>query len=114
MNHFCGLFIQEAILLLELISTIHKFYCNFFLPRAHLNDLENILPLVLISFIYVLTDPMPAVAVNIFRVVTAARIWHTIVYAIVVIPQPARAIGFFIPYIAMFYMAIQSAIVFFN
>ncbi|KAG4080179.1 hypothetical protein HA402_008250 [Bradysia odoriphaga] len=82
--------------------------------RAHLNDMENILPLVLISFIYMLSDPIPAVAINIFRVVTAARIWHTIVYAIIVIPQPARAIGFFIPYIAMFYMAIQSAIVFVN
>jgi len=82
--------------------------------RAHLNDLENIIPLVLISFIYVLTDPMPAVAVNIFRVVTAARIWHTFVYAIYVIPQPARAIGFIIPLIAMIYMAVMSAIVFVN
>lgn len=76
--------------------------------------MENIYALVLISFIYVLSDPIPVVAINIFRVVTAARIWHTFVYAVYVIPQPARAIGFFVPYIAMIYMAIQSAIVFVN
>lgn len=76
--------------------------------------MENIYPFVLISFIYVLSDPMPVVAVNIFRVVTALRIWHTFVYAIYVIPQPARGIGFFVPYVAMFYMAVQSAIVFVN
>ncbi len=76
--------------------------------------MENILPFVLISFIYVLSDPIPPVAVNIFRACTAARIWHTFVYAIYVIPQPARAIGFFVPYIAMFYMAVMSAIVFVN
>lgn len=94
-------------------NEIQKFFFRLF-SRAHLNDMENIFPFVLISFIYVLSDPMPVVAVNIFRVVTAARLFHTFVYAIYVIPQPARAISFFVPLIAMIYMAVQSAIVFVN
>lgn len=76
--------------------------------------MENNYSFVLIAFIYMLSDPVPPVAINIFRVAVAARIWHTFVYTIVVIPQPARGIGFFVPYIAMFYMAVQSAIFFVN
>lgn len=61
-----------------------------------------------------LTDPLPDVAVNLFRVAVAARLWHTIIYAIYVIPQPARAIGFLIPLIITIYMAVMTAIVFVN
>lgn len=82
--------------------------------RAHLNDLENILPYILISFTYMLTDPLPDVAVNLFRVAVAARLWHTIIYAIYVVPQPARIIGFLIPLIITIYMAVMTAIVFVN
>lgn len=76
--------------------------------------MENILPYILISLVYVLTDPLPDVAVNLFRVVFAFRLWHTIVYAVYVVPQPARAIGFVVPLIITIYMAIMCAIVFVN
>ena len=48
--------------------------------RAHQNDLENILPFFFISALYLLTNPDPFVAVNIFRAFTAARFIHTFVY----------------------------------
>lgn len=82
--------------------------------RAHRNDLEAIVPYLIISFIYVLTDPRPAVAINLFRVCVGSRIVHTFVYAIYVLPQPARMLSFFIPFGITWYMAIQSAIVFVN
>lgn len=78
--------------------------------RAHRNDLENILPFFVIGFLYVLIDPTPALAVNLFRAVGIARIVHTIVYAVVVVPQPSRALAFFVALGATVYMAIQVVI----
>ena len=60
-----------------------------------MNDLENILPFLILGLIYVGTDPSAAWAKLLFRTFTAARFTHTFVYAIVVIPQPARALSFF-------------------
>lgn len=82
--------------------------------RAHRNDLEAIVPYLIVSFIYVLTDPKPVVAINLFRVSFGCRLVHTIVYAIYVVPQPARSISFFVVYGITWYMAVQSAIVFVN
>ncbi|KAF4525053.1 hypothetical protein B566_EDAN001967 [Ephemera danica] len=62
--------------------------------RAHLNDLENIPAFVLVSFLYILTAPEQVLAVNLFRVFTAARVVHTFVYAVRPVPQPARALCF--------------------
>lgn len=76
--------------------------------------MENIIPYILISFVYVLSGPIPMVAINLFRVAAGARIFHTFVYAVVVVPQPARAIAFVIPALIIFYMAIMSAIFFVN
>ncbi|XP_073830087.1 microsomal glutathione S-transferase-like [Musca autumnalis] len=75
--------------------------------RAHLNDMENILPFFITGFLYVLTNPAAFLAINLFRAVAAARILHTIVYAVVVIPQPARALSFFVAFFATGYMALQ-------
>ncbi|XP_058985375.1 microsomal glutathione S-transferase 1 isoform X1 [Musca domestica] len=75
--------------------------------RAHLNDLENILPFFAAGFFYILTNPSAFIAINLFRAVAAARILHTIVYAVVVIPQPARALSFFVAFLATGYMALQ-------
>lgn len=80
--------------------------------RAHRNDLENIVPYVLVSFVYTMTAPYPIVAINLFRVAAGARIWHTLAYAIWPVRQPARAIGFAIPMLIMLYMAVQSALFF--
>uniref|UniRef100_A0A0K8VIK6 Microsomal glutathione S-transferase 1 n=1 Tax=Bactrocera latifrons TaxID=174628 RepID=A0A0K8VIK6_BACLA len=78
--------------------------------RAHLNDLENLLPFFVIGFLYVLIDPIPALAINLFRAVGIARIVHTIVYAVVVVPQPSRALAFFVALSATVYMGFQVVI----
>ena len=51
-----------------------------FFTRAHLNDLENILPFLITGFLFVLTDPNIVVAKWIFRVFTLARFSFTIGY----------------------------------
>jgi len=75
--------------------------------RAHLNDLENITLFFIIGYIYVLTNPAVGFATLLFRVYTIARIVHTFVYAVVVIPQPARALSWFVGYGITGYMAVQ-------
>lgn len=75
--------------------------------RAHRNDLENILPFFAIGLLYTLTNPSAFLAINLFRAVGISRIVHTLVYAVVVVPQPARALSFFVALIATAYMAFQ-------
>ncbi|XP_061389395.1 microsomal glutathione S-transferase 1 [Musca vetustissima] len=78
--------------------------------RAHLNDMENIIPFFAAGFFYVMTNPSAFLAINLFRAVAIARIVHTLVYAVVVVPQPARAISFFVAFLATVYMAVQVII----
>lgn len=85
---------------------------HFGFYRAHQNDMENILPYLSVGLFYVLTNPNPTVAKILFRVATLARFAHTFVYAIYVIPQPARGICFFIQYTITIYMAFVCAIFF--
>ncbi|KAH8416807.1 hypothetical protein KR222_005571, partial [Zaprionus bogoriensis] len=75
--------------------------------RAHRNDLENILPFLVVGFLYTLTNPSAFLAINLFRAVGISRIVHTLVYAVVVVPQPARALAFFVALLSTVYMAIQ-------
>lgn len=75
--------------------------------RAHLNDLENIPAFWILGALYLTTNPAAAWATLLFRVFTLGRILHTIVYAIVPLPQPARALSFSIPYFIMWYMGFQ-------
>jgi len=62
--------------------------------RAHLNDMENILPFFCLGLLYIFTNPALDTAVLVFRIFAACRIIHSIVY-LLVIPQPARALAFF-------------------
>ncbi|XP_058834924.1 microsomal glutathione S-transferase 1-like [Topomyia yanbarensis] len=107
-------FRKKAFVNPEDIATMPKLKLKFDDPdvervrRAHLNDLENILPYFVIAFFYILTNPEAWIAMNIFRAVAVARIMHTLVYAVVVIPQPARAISWFIPYAASIFMTIKT------
>lgn len=78
----------------------------FTVYRAHRNDMENILPGFLIGIMYVMIDPSPLVACLLFKVAAMARIAHTIVYAVIIIPQPARALAFFIHYLITLYMGL--------
>ncbi|XP_026283143.1 microsomal glutathione S-transferase 1-like [Frankliniella occidentalis] len=78
--------------------------------RAHMNDLENIPAFWVTGLLYCLTNPAPALAVNLFRAYTAARIMHTIVYAVVPLPQPSRIIVFVVGVTITTYMAISTII----
>lgn len=80
--------------------------------RAHQNDLENILPFFVIGFLYLLTNPAPWLAINLYRLVAASRILHTIVYAVVVIPQPARFLAFVGAMMPTAYMTLQTILYF--
>ncbi|XP_017490323.1 PREDICTED: microsomal glutathione S-transferase 1-like [Rhagoletis zephyria] len=78
--------------------------------RAHRNDLESILPFFVIGLLYVLINPSPKLAINLFRAVGIARIIHTIVYAVVVVPQPSRLLAFLVGALVTTYMAFQVAL----
>merc|ERR1712112_671005 len=57
-------------------------------------DLENILPFLILGLLYIFTNPDLATATLVFRIFVGSRIAHTVVYLLVV-PQPARALAFF-------------------
>ncbi|XP_053694747.1 prostaglandin E synthase-like [Sabethes cyaneus] len=80
--------------------------------RAHRNDLENILTYFAIAFFYMLTNPDPWIAGTIFRAVAIGRIIHTVVYALVVVPQPTRLLAWLVPYAACLYMTAQTVLYF--
>ncbi|XP_035914583.1 microsomal glutathione S-transferase 1-like [Anopheles stephensi] len=66
--------------------------------RAHRNDMENILPYFIISFLYMFTNPSITVAVNLFRLVALVRIGHTVFHVLVPVHKfrgMAWATGFF-------------------
>lgn len=87
----------------------HIIYIGFCCFRAHLNDLENIPIFIVICTVYLLTNPSLSLAANLIRIFTLARIAHTLVYAVVVVPQPARTVSFGIGYFITIYMALMSS-----
>ena len=62
------------------------------LRRAHQNDLENILPFLIIGFPYALTSPSSSIASGLFVIFTLARLLHTATYLAGM--QPWRSIVF--------------------
>ncbi|XP_058062539.1 microsomal glutathione S-transferase 1-like [Anopheles bellator] len=74
--------------------------------RAHRNDMENILPFFAVGFLYMFTGPSVTVAVNLFRLVAAARVGHTICHALVPIGK-VRGLCFGIGLFTTVYMAVQ-------
>lgn len=75
--------------------------------RAHLNDLENIPAFWILGALYLTTGPAAALTTLLFRVYTVFRVVHTLVYAVVPLPQPARGIAYMVPYIIKWYMGVQ-------
>ncbi|EHB13150.1 Microsomal glutathione S-transferase 1 [Heterocephalus glaber] len=65
--------------------------------RAHLNDLENIVPFLGIGLLYSLSGPDLSTALLHFRIFVGARIYHTIAY-LLPLPQPNRGLAFFAGY----------------
>ncbi|XP_001363725.1 microsomal glutathione S-transferase 1 [Monodelphis domestica] len=74
--------------------------------RAHLNDIENIVPFFAIGLLYSLSDPDFSTALWHFRIFVASRIYHSIAY-LTPLPQPNRGIGFFIGCGVTFSMAFR-------
>jgi len=59
--------------------------------NAHRNDMENVYPFFFLGFIYCFCNPDAVTALWLFRIFTAARIGHTIVY-LNKVRQPFRGI----------------------
>ncbi|CAL1686253.1 unnamed protein product [Lasius platythorax] len=75
--------------------------------RAHRNDLENVLPWFIITYLWLSTGPSLWLAKMLIRTFVLARIAHTISY--VIIPQqPTRAIVFFVGFIITGYQALST------
>lgn len=100
LNEFDG----NSMIMIKIIGKKSKRYSIF---RAHLNDLENILPYLFVGLFYVLTSPLVSTATLLFKVAAIARIVHTIVYAVIVVPQPARGTAWVIHYAITLYMAVS-------
>nr|CAH7742254.1 unnamed protein product [Callosobruchus chinensis] len=77
--------------------------------RAHLNDLENIPIFTVAAFVYLMTGPSAWLAKTLFLAFTVSRFAHTLVYAVVVVPQPARGLAFFVGFAITAYMAVHGA-----
>ncbi|XP_043228046.1 microsomal glutathione S-transferase 1-like [Amphibalanus amphitrite] len=74
--------------------------------RAHLNDLENVLPFLILCPLYLATGPAAATATTLIRVFAAARLLHTVVY-LNVVPQPSRVLCFTVGIVVTVYMCVQ-------
>ncbi|XP_077090738.1 microsomal glutathione S-transferase 1.1 [Siphateles boraxobius] len=61
--------------------------------RCHQNDLENIVPFVVIGLLYSLTGPDLSSALLHFRVFVGSRFIHTVTY-LMALPQPSRGLFF--------------------
>jgi len=72
--------------------------------RNHLNDIENIVPFVLVGLIYVGTNPDRDVALWHFRVFFISRVLHTLTYQLA-LPQPSRTLCCVVGYLATLSMA---------
>jgi len=48
--------------------------------RAHQNDIENVFPFLTLGFVYLFTNPSIITAKLLFRIFSAARLIHTVVY----------------------------------
>ncbi|KAM6962046.1 microsomal glutathione S-transferase 1.2 [Tautogolabrus adspersus] len=72
--------------------------------RCHQNDLENIVPFVVIALLYTLTGPSLSNALLHFRVFAGSRIFHTVSY-VCSLPQPCRALSWMIGMLSTLSMA---------
>ncbi|XP_011637610.1 microsomal glutathione S-transferase 1-like [Pogonomyrmex barbatus] len=75
--------------------------------RAHLNDLENVVPWFIITYLWLGTGPAPWLAKTLIQTFVLSRIGHTVSY-VLFSQQPMRAITFFIAYGVMGYEVIKT------
>ncbi|KAI5617910.1 microsomal glutathione S-transferase 1.2 [Silurus asotus] len=74
--------------------------------RCHLNDLENIIPFVIIGLLYTLTGPELSSAVLHFRLFVGSRFVHTVAY-VMALPQPSRGLSWLVGMVVTLCMAYQ-------
>jgi len=74
--------------------------------RCHLNDIENIIPFVLLGIMLVGVNPNAETAIMHFKVFFYSRLLHTLVY-VGKVRQPARGLSWMIGYCTCFSMAYQ-------
>ncbi|XP_030625000.1 microsomal glutathione S-transferase 1 [Chanos chanos] len=80
--------------------------------RCHQNDLENIIPFVLIGLLYTLTGPDLSIALLHFRAFVCSRLFHTVSY-VLALPQPSRALSWMVGMavtISMAYRVLTTAV----
>ncbi|XP_078128003.1 prostaglandin E synthase [Sander vitreus] len=77
--------------------------------RAHVNDMENILPFLFLGAIYSMTGPSLAVARIHFLVFFMGRMLHTIAY-LFVLRAPTRSLAYTVAQIPCISMAVQILI----
>uniref|UniRef100_H2Y960 Microsomal glutathione S-transferase 1 n=1 Tax=Ciona savignyi TaxID=51511 RepID=H2Y960_CIOSA len=78
--------------------------------KAHLNDLENVVPFVLLGLLYISTNPPAATALTHFKVGLSARLLHSVAY-IFKLRAPSRGVGFVLGFattISMLYRTISA------
>nr|XP_020442981.1 prostaglandin E synthase [Monopterus albus] len=74
--------------------------------RAHINDMENILPFFFLGTVYSMTGPSLTVARLHFLVFFMGRVLHSIAY-LLALRAPTRSLAYIIAQIACFSMALQ-------
>ncbi|XP_071358141.1 microsomal glutathione S-transferase 1-like [Trachinotus anak] len=72
--------------------------------RCHQNDLENIIPFVVVGLLYALTEPELSAALLHFRLFAGSRIFHTFAY-VAALPQPSRGLSWMLGMLVTFSMA---------
>ncbi|XP_028273962.1 prostaglandin E synthase [Parambassis ranga] len=74
--------------------------------RAHINDMENILPFLFLGAIYSLTGPSLVVARLHFLVFFLARLLHSVAY-LLALKAPTRSLAYTVAQIPCISMALQ-------
>ena len=72
--------------------------------RCHQNDLENVIPFLVIGLLYALTGPQLSSALLHFRVFVVSRFCHSVAY-LAPLPQPSRALCFVVGLLSTFSMS---------
>lgn len=73
---------------------------------AHMNDIENVVPFVLLSLLFIGIQPDPSTASFLFKVFAGARVFHTVSY-LGKFRQPCRGLSFAVGMLVNSYMAME-------
>ncbi|XP_017559380.1 prostaglandin E synthase [Pygocentrus nattereri] len=77
--------------------------------RAHLNDLENILPFLFLGAIYSLTEPSLAIARGHFLIFFLGRLVHSVAY-LFALKAPTRSLAYIVAQVPCVSMVVQILI----